>query len=74
MPRKLVDIKQISEMLGVKPATIYKWVQHGKIPSYKIEGLVRFDPDEVWTWVVKKKARRLRYPFELDGRPGRRSP
>lgn len=50
MPHKLVNVSEIGELLSVKPATIYKWVQQGKIPFYKIEGLVRFDPDEVWDW------------------------
>lgn len=74
MPRKLVNVQQISEMLSVKPATIYKWVRQGKIPFYKLESLVRFDPDEVWGWVAKKKARRLTHPVDLDPRRSHQKP
>lgn len=58
MSRKLVNVGEIGELLSVKPATVYKWVQQGKIPSYKINGLVRFNPDEVWNWALKRKAQK----------------
>lgn len=66
MPRKLVDIKQISEMLDVKPATIYEWVRLGKIPFYKMGKLLRFSPEEVWRWASKHKSKWQVHPLDLE--------
>lgn len=38
-------------MLNVNPKTIYQWAELGQIPHYKINGCVRFDPEEVKTWL-----------------------
>jgi excisionase family DNA binding protein len=40
---KLIDIQTLSDMIAVKPSTIYDWVHRKEIPYYKIGHLVRFD-------------------------------
>lgn len=35
---------------------IYKMAASGSIPSFRISGSVRFDPDEVATWLNEKQA------------------
>ena len=57
MSKKLVDVKEIGELLSVKPSTIYKWVHEGRIPHYKIAKLVRFSEAEVWEWATGHKSR-----------------
>ena len=52
---RLIDISQLSELINIKPKTIYDWVHKGKIPYYKIEGSLRFDRDEVLKWLKSKK-------------------
>jgi excisionase family DNA binding protein len=52
---KLIDIKEVSEMIGVKKPTIYEWVRTGKIPFRRLNGLIRFDPDEINEWVESQK-------------------
>lgn len=52
---KLVNIKLISEFLMVKKSTIYSWVHNGSIPFHKLNGLVRFDLDEIKAWVNSSK-------------------
>ncbi len=52
---KLVTIKEISEFLKVKESTLYSWVHGGSIPFYKLNGLLRFDMDEVREWVKNSK-------------------
>ena len=47
---KFVDIKRISEILGVKEKTIYQWSETGLIPCHKFNGLLRFKEDEVLAW------------------------
>jgi len=48
--RKLLTIKQLSEMLSVPIRTIYGWTYMQFIPHYKIGRLLRFDEDEINRW------------------------
>ena len=32
---KLIDIQTLSDMIAVKPSTIYDWVHRKEIPDYK---------------------------------------
>lgn len=48
---KLVTIKEVSKFLSVKESTLYSWVNKGSIPSLKINGLIRFDMEEIDQWV-----------------------
>jgi len=52
----LVTIKELSDFLKVKPSTLYSWVHYGTIPFIKLNGLLRFDMDEVVKWVEGSKA------------------
>ena len=47
----LLTIKDLAAQLRIKPATLYSWAAHGKIPCRKIHGLVRFDPIEIDRWL-----------------------
>jgi excisionase family DNA binding protein len=51
----LVTIKDVSAFLKVKPATMYSWVHNGTIPFIKLNGLLRFDMDEITKWVESSK-------------------
>jgi excisionase family DNA binding protein len=52
---KLIDIKTLSELLSVRPKTIYDWVHKSEIPYYKIGHLVRFEYKEIQEWLNVKK-------------------
>ncbi|MBZ0220892.1 MAG: helix-turn-helix domain-containing protein [Candidatus Methylomirabilis sp.] len=52
----LVTIKELSDFLKVKPSTLYSWVHNGTIPFIKLNGLLRFDMDDVQEWVKGSKA------------------
>jgi excisionase family DNA binding protein len=52
---RLVSIKTVAEYLMVKQSTLYSWVHKGSIPFHKLNGLVRFDMDEIESWVKKAK-------------------
>ena len=51
----LVTIKEVSEYLKVKESTLYSWVHNGIMPFYKLNGLLRFDMNEIEAWVSKSK-------------------
>ncbi len=52
---KLLDVQQLSEMLNVKPKTIYDWTHKEKIPYYKLGGSLRFNLEEIQKWIKSKK-------------------
>jgi excisionase family DNA binding protein len=47
----LLDIKALSQLLNIKPCTLYAWAAQGRIPCLKIHGLVRFQKDEINKWM-----------------------
>lgn len=56
---RLFDIKQLSEILNVKPKTIYDWTHKGQIPYIKIGRLLRFDLNDIERWIRNKKHNRF---------------
>lgn len=55
---KIITIKELSEIINVKPKTIYQWAESGQIPCLKINRLVRFDMERISDWL---KAREMGY-------------
>jgi excisionase family DNA binding protein len=51
MEERLIDIKKLSQYLGVKEGTIYSWVNQEKIPYVKINRLVRFNLKTIDEWI-----------------------
>jgi excisionase family DNA binding protein len=62
---KLVGIKEIAELLTVKPSTLYQWAELGQIPCIKLNGSLRFDMEDVMNWIksCKKEAASSYNPF-----------
>ena len=52
---RLVSIKIVAEFLMIKQSTLYSWVHNGTIPFHKLNGLIRFDLDEIKSWVEASK-------------------
>jgi len=61
---KLLTPKQLSELLQVKPSTIYKWAHYGYIPVVKLGSGIWFRPARIEEW-LKKRERRGRKCFWL---------
>lgn len=51
---KLIDVRTLSNMLSIKPKTIYDYVRKGRIPYFKVEGSIRFDIMEIKKWLDNK--------------------
>ena len=47
----LLTIKDLSAFLNIPPSTLYAWVAQGKIPFYKIYGLIRFRLKDIVRWL-----------------------
>jgi excisionase family DNA binding protein len=48
---RILTVKQVSELLQAKQSTVYAWAEQRLMPSFKINGLLRFDEDEVHQWL-----------------------
>jgi excisionase family DNA binding protein len=44
----------LGELLGLSPKSLYKMANEGRIPSYRIGGAVRFDPQITADWLESK--------------------
>jgi excisionase family DNA binding protein len=53
-----IKVADLAGILGVDDKHIYRLAARGQIPSFRIGGAVRFDPQEVAKWL------RARYGFE----------
>ena len=61
----LLTIRDLSQQLQIKPATLYAWAASGKIPCLKIHGVLRFDPKAVQDWLIGFAARPEPFPLQL---------
>jgi excisionase family DNA binding protein len=52
---RILTVKQVSELLQAKQSTIYAWAEQRLIPSFKINGLLRFDEAEIIEWMKSCK-------------------
>jgi excisionase family DNA binding protein len=51
MTRLFHTVKDLAARLQVKDKTIYAWVSQGKIPCVKVNGVIRFDPGDIESWL-----------------------
>lgn len=60
---RLMTAKQVSELIEVKPSTVYQWVHLGLIPYVKLGKCVRFKKAELFRW-IDKNFRKERISFK----------
>jgi len=70
---KLLTVQEVSEIIKAKPKTIYQWAESGQIPCLKLNGALRFDLDDILSWIDScKKASSSGYnPLTQASRPGK---
>lgn len=51
-------VDQAADYLGIRPKTLYEWVRTGRVPHRKLGFNVRFDPEELETWVARHRPAR----------------
>lgn len=47
----LLNVKEVAEIVRVKPSTIYQWAELGLIPCCKLNGSLRFSKAEIYKWI-----------------------
>ena len=53
MDKRLIDVQELSDMLGITINTAYSWVSQRKIPSVKCGRLRKFDVQEIEKWIKR---------------------
>ena len=51
----LISVKELSQVLNVKPSTIYQWAELRQIPYIKLNGSLRFDLEDIQKWIASCK-------------------
>jgi len=56
IPKQLLKVAEVAELLKVKPRTIYEMVAQNRIPFRKPAGsnILRFDLEEILEWTKRK--------------------
>ncbi|MGD0283791.1 MAG: helix-turn-helix domain-containing protein [Dissulfurispiraceae bacterium] len=72
-----MDIKELSDKLGVEVSTIYKWTHQRRIPFVHVGKLVRFRETDVMRWLqesavipvmpLRRRKRKGRKPHKMPG-------
>ena len=52
---QLLTVKRLAELLNCTTSSIYGWAKQGKVPSLKINGLIRFDSKEISEWLEDQR-------------------
>ena len=56
MEDRWLSVDEISEYLGVKRDTIYKWISEKNMPAHKVGRLWKFKKDKFDEWVKSGSA------------------
>ena len=57
MVKRLINITDASEYLGIKKTTLYSWIHQKQIPYIKMGRLVKFDLLEIDDWILQKRVK-----------------
>ena len=55
MVKRLINITEASEHLGVQKSTLYSWVHQRLIDYIKVGRLVKFDLQDLDNWIEKHR-------------------
>ncbi len=70
----MMTARQVAELLGVHENWVYDQAAGGELPSYKIGGTRRFDPDELRGWILSHREAEREQPARLEQRSRRSRP
>ena len=68
MNRRFLTVEELSEWLNCSPSTVYSYTSKGAIPFVKLNGLLRFDRQEIEEWINRKKeeTKRKKKQFSIN--------
>lgn len=56
LDNRWLSVEEISQYLGVKRDTIYKWLENKRMPAHKVGRLWKFQKREIDAWIRSGKA------------------
>jgi excisionase family DNA binding protein len=65
----MMTVRQVAELLGVHENWVYDQAANGELPSYKIGGTRRFDPDELRGWIADHREAERKQPEQRESKP-----
>ena len=69
----MMTARQVAELLGVHENWVYDQAANGALPSYKIGGTRRFDPDELRGWIAEHREAEREPPARRESKPKKRT-
>jgi excisionase family DNA binding protein len=69
---RILTCKQVAELLQAKLSTVYAWAEQGIVPCVKLNGLLRFDEDEILQWIKACKRPERCYTRSIQARGPKR--
>ncbi len=69
----MMTVRQVAELLGVHENWVYDQAASGELPSYKIGGTRRFDPDELRGWITEHREAERKRPERRESKAKKRS-
>jgi excisionase family DNA binding protein len=52
--KDIMDVREASEYLKIKPSTLYKYVNEGTVPGFRVGNLWRFTRTSLDRWIEEK--------------------
>lgn len=52
-----MTIEELATILSQSPKTLYKAVNRGSLPAYRLGGSIRLDPCDVAVWLRKRRTK-----------------
>ncbi len=53
--KQALRVSEVANLFSVTPQHIYKMAASGKLPSFRISGAIRFDPQDLVNWLKAKQ-------------------
>lgn len=60
LPSPAMTVRDVAEFLSVDEKTIYRLVQQGKLPGFKVAGSWRFQIQDIQGWISEQKQKSSR--------------
>jgi nitrogen PTS system EIIA component len=58
-----LSVRDVAKLLNVNEKTIYRWINSGNLPAYRINSHYRFNRAEVLEWATSRK---INFPVDLS--------
>ncbi len=64
--QRLINIQELSQLLGLSTNTLYSWVSQKRIPYVKCGRLTKFDLREIDKWIAENTVEERKFSFDID--------